>query len=266
MRQDIRNRMDVGYLPELSSELSPHSLVPRGRLWSWIDTSLITGLNDGDTVESALDPSGRGTTWAQATAAYRPKFRTNQVNGLPALEFDGANYRLGSSGGIVADNFTYFLVAKPEATITQAAESTGGTSGLSGQRYVLEPLHKDYERGVGISLGTNYFQVFGHGSGVIGCYASFGGVFTNFCLFVVICQSRMIHLQVNGAYVRTGQKPSKVLWTSNVMGRGAYGAYKGRVAEFICINDSSWYVVAGVSQYLLKKYALPVQCGFLFRG
>lgn len=50
------------------------------------------------TVQEWHDFSGNGNDAIQNTSAFRPEFQTNQANGNPALNFDGINDRILSSG------------------------------------------------------------------------------------------------------------------------------------------------------------------------
>jgi PKD repeat protein len=60
-------------------------------LLMWLKADAITGLNDGDPVSTWPDASGNGKDATQSKASKRPKYRTNEVNGLPALEFDASD-------------------------------------------------------------------------------------------------------------------------------------------------------------------------------
>jgi hypothetical protein len=50
--------------------------------------------SDGDAVGTLNDRSGNGRNATQATAGYKPTFKTNILNGLPGILFDGSNDRL----------------------------------------------------------------------------------------------------------------------------------------------------------------------------
>ncbi len=63
----------------------------------WLRADAITGLNDGDPVATWPDASGNGKNATQSNASKRPIYRTNEVNGLPALEFDASDDGLSTS-------------------------------------------------------------------------------------------------------------------------------------------------------------------------
>ena len=68
------------------SSFSPPQL---SGLQFWLKADAITGLNDGDPVTTWNDSSGSGRN-ATGVGAARPIYKTNIINGLPALQFSGA--------------------------------------------------------------------------------------------------------------------------------------------------------------------------------
>ena len=75
----------------------------------WVDASHITGLNDGDTVTTWNDLSGQGNHITQATAGYKPIYKTNIINGKPAVRFDGTDDILSVTSAD-ATNYTALTV------------------------------------------------------------------------------------------------------------------------------------------------------------
>jgi hypothetical protein len=57
----------------------------------WLDADQITGLVDTDPVATWADASGNSRDATQGTAANRPVYRTNIVNGKPVVRFDASN-------------------------------------------------------------------------------------------------------------------------------------------------------------------------------
>jgi hypothetical protein len=57
----------------------------------WYAASDITGKNDGDPVHPWEDLTGNGHDFVQATSGSRPLYKTNIINGHPALLFDGSD-------------------------------------------------------------------------------------------------------------------------------------------------------------------------------
>lgn len=62
----------------------------------WVDANAITGKNDGDAIQTWPDQSGNSNDFSQAEAGYSPLYKTNIVNGLPALLFDASNDKMDS--------------------------------------------------------------------------------------------------------------------------------------------------------------------------
>jgi hypothetical protein len=84
----------------------------------WLDATQLTGLVNNDPVTSWTDMSGNNYHAVQATADYKPLYKTNVQNGLPAIYFDGSNdyLRIASSTATFkfmhsGDNTT-FIVCK----------------------------------------------------------------------------------------------------------------------------------------------------------
>lgn len=57
----------------------------------WLKADELTGLNDNDPLTTWLDFSGNGKNLTQATAAYKPIYKTSEINGKPIIRFDGNN-------------------------------------------------------------------------------------------------------------------------------------------------------------------------------
>ena len=67
----------------------------------WIRAEDIS-LTDGDDVSTWVDYSGNGNDLTQTDALYKPVFKTNIVNRLPAVRFEKTNGRIRKT------NFTDF--------------------------------------------------------------------------------------------------------------------------------------------------------------
>jgi hypothetical protein len=75
----------------------------------WLKADTLNGLADGDPVSSWPDTSGCDHHATQSNSTYQPLYRTNRVNGLPALYFDATNDRMGTPL-VIASPFTAFAV------------------------------------------------------------------------------------------------------------------------------------------------------------
>jgi hypothetical protein len=79
----------------------------------WLKADAIVGLADGDPVASWEDQASTND-FVQATAGYKPVYKTNIVSGMPVVRFDGSDDFLSTSANIFVDNsnFTIFMVHK----------------------------------------------------------------------------------------------------------------------------------------------------------
>ena len=75
----------------------------------WLDAGAL-GLTDNDPVTSWTDLSGNANNGDQAVVSAKPTFRTSQINGLPAIEFDGVDDRSELVSHITTDAITIFSV------------------------------------------------------------------------------------------------------------------------------------------------------------
>lgn len=92
----------------------------------WAAARLITGLSDSDPVTTWSDQSGQGNDLSQSTTGNKPLYKTNIVNGRPAILFDGvddyftlANVLSGASAGEV------FIVIKAAADPAVSSAKSG---------------------------------------------------------------------------------------------------------------------------------------------
>jgi len=76
----------------------------------YVDASYITGLNDGDSVTTWSDLSGNGYDATQATAAKKPIYKVNIVNGKPIVRYDGNDDEVEASFSTLAQPLTIGVV------------------------------------------------------------------------------------------------------------------------------------------------------------
>lgn len=81
----------------------------------WVEARLITDLNDEDGVETWNDHSGNNNALTQSNSDLKPIFKTNILNGLPVLRFDGIDDYLELtdilSGACAGEVFLLFKLA-----------------------------------------------------------------------------------------------------------------------------------------------------------
>lgn len=76
----------------------------------WLDASKL-GLLNNSSLNSWTDLSTNLNHAFQANTTFQPIFKTNQLNGHPAIQFDGINDRLTFNSNITTSGVTAFIVA-----------------------------------------------------------------------------------------------------------------------------------------------------------
>lgn len=79
----------------------------------WLDASKIEGLSDGNAITTWNDASANGVNPTQATAAQKPTYKTNIINGLPVARYDGGDILAAS---ITLPTFITMFVVSGNAT------------------------------------------------------------------------------------------------------------------------------------------------------
>jgi hypothetical protein len=123
----------------------------------WLDASQITGLNDGDAVSTWSDLSGNGRNFTQATASYRPTYKTNIRGSLPVVRFDGVDdYLAGSWAGTTVKTVVVVLeitgATPPFSAVNQLTHSGGGYINLQRGSSNTELFTRDTVIGSGPTL------------------------------------------------------------------------------------------------------------------
>lgn len=122
---------------------SPGGVSGAGTNQLWLDANQL-GLSNGALVSTWTDKSGKGFN-ATSTSTYRPTFKTNQFNGLPAVQFDGVDDRIrtGAISALSTNKISSFTVFSSDATTTgvlfRYAYATGG-----GSSYYSEFIYGQY--------------------------------------------------------------------------------------------------------------------------
>ncbi len=247
----------------------------------WLDATAEKSFNynereDNGAISAWFDtnPTANANNAAQSSAAARPLYITDAINNLPALKFDGINdfLRLSSykasfnDAPETANNFTIFVVAKPNATDSLSIESTSGTAGTTtpGKKYLLYPENggtiysKVYAAGSGIAMGTNGISVYEHFAYNLPPVLVYATSATSPTIIEVDYTNKVPSLYINGALVRkTAQGPTNYVFPTFRIGGGQYGYYSGYIAEIIIYNrvllDDERESVA---KYLSKKWGI----------
>ena len=100
-------------------------------LMMWLDANALS-LSDNDPVSSWTDRSGNSKHAVQDTVGMQPLYKTNIINGKPAIVFDGTNDYLGFDGNIIVNtNYSIFTVVRRNATGPSNNFYIGGTNPTS---------------------------------------------------------------------------------------------------------------------------------------
>ena len=136
------------YLDDLvvrdSQHVGPFDPASLPGLALWLKADAITGLSDGDPVGSWADSSSAGNDTSQTDSAKKPLYKTNILNGLPVVRFDGSNDTLDAVDADSLDikRATFFAVLTFRGAGTgnhiwlmKNATGTGGACACGGLRY-----------------------------------------------------------------------------------------------------------------------------------
>lgn len=132
----------------------------------WLKADAIVGLNDADPVATWTDSSSQGNNATQATGTKQPAYKTNIINGLGIVRFDGTTDFLAGSTTASATRHLFILVRK--ATAAGAASKSAFGLGAAG----YAQMFTDTDNGTGYSWYANSIDNVSH----------FGGIATNWNL------------------------------------------------------------------------------------
>lgn len=203
----------------------------------WLKADALS-LANATTVTNWLDSSGH-TNNATNTLANAPMLLTNQINGLPAVKFNGTNTFLALSG-FLTNQAEVFIVVKPDGTNSGSLWYFSTNQ----QATVYNPTNitDNFGRATLITVGNNS---------------------TNFNIYNITTQPGQWIGRINGGVGAQDVPTNAVFGTTYYLGRSANGAGwtngKPWVAEIIVYNQVQ--TEAGrvaVGRYLNSKYGLSV--------
>ncbi len=224
---------------------SPTS-VPGLKLWVRVES--LSGLTEGAAVATWADESGHGRDLVQAVAASRPTYRTS-VDGVPAVQFDGANDVLASASAVLNTNqHTLFLVARPVGTTSCDAVGSGGVG--NGDLLVMLPFDGRVRGHSWRSGNPNTLD------------SSFYLLANTAALFEQEVTATQLNLRVNGVSVGVLNMSGTAAGTSKPIVLGSRSAgwwYAGYVrALLVYEGNPSAAEQAAIRDYLLTTYQVPV--------
>lgn len=95
------------------AQTGPGGIGDASTLEVWLDASQLN-LSDNDPVSSFTDFSGNNNHAEQGSSSFQPIYKTNQINGNPAIQFDGTNDRLDFISNITNFETTTYTVFNPD--------------------------------------------------------------------------------------------------------------------------------------------------------
>ncbi|GAB3639158.1 hypothetical protein GCM10027422_47490 [Hymenobacter arcticus] len=168
-----------------------------------------------------------------------------------ALQFDGVADQVliptpGSPRAHLFEEVNTFTVeawVNPTATHEVDQQSTGGTAGVNGQRYLIFPENGGNwgagHAGMGISVGTNGVSVYEHAGGYMPPLLVWEGTLTGWTHVAVVYTDRRPTLYINGQLKAQGEQSLQTyVHPSLYLGGGAYGYYQGQVDELRIWNEA----------------------------
>ena len=210
----------------------------------WLPADYITGLVDGDAVTTWSDQSGLSNDVTQATASYKPLYKTNIVNGEPVVRFDATDDVLVSKSWGGVDKFSIFAVVS-----FADASTIRGICGYAGTNYGWH-LQR-------LSDNTIMWYLYGPNISHTGSIVTSSATFY---LISAIYDGATISLRMNG--ISDGSTACTGIITAGTINVGmAYNATRtlnGDLPELIFYNNVavSGTDLSNIESFLMTKYAI----------
>src|SRR4030095_3528859 len=119
--------MKRGHFNKVTGILNPYmfsSPTPVSNLWDFWEAALETGLSNNNPM-GQFTGQANGRHWTQSTSGKKPLYKTNQINGLPAVDFDPT-----SSQFFNGPNMSALTGAHIFAVVRVDADPGPGSNGL----------------------------------------------------------------------------------------------------------------------------------------
>lgn len=231
----------------------------------WLDASTLS-LNNNDPVSSWTDQSGNGFHAAQATVGFQPKYLTNVVNGMPAIQFNTDDFLEFDGNVIVNTNYTIFAVVR--------RTSAGASGSTSSHHYFLGGTASTANRNLHVGWRSNTTFTQDQYSNEINTYVTAFNAGTEAPLILSARHSSTFS-EGKDAYINGGLRGVSLYpvasryshmtaWAGASIGRYIDGTidtrFNGWVAELIMYNRYlSDAERKSVETYLGNKYGITVQ-------
>ncbi len=156
--------------------------------------------------------------------------------------FGGGSMNI-STVGSPTNEFSFGGWIKTQVTHEVDPESTGGTLGVTGQRYAFWPTHggDGNNAGVGLSIGTNGISVYEHASSYMPAVAVYNAnIGADWNHIFVTYKDGVASIYLNGVLVKTGVQSAKTgtIYAPTLMGSSVYGNFIGWMDEISIWNKS----------------------------
>lgn len=224
-----------------------------GSAWDGTTGAAGSNINLSLALESALKVHLTADAESITTAEDGTLQWTDQSgNSYYAVQYSGSNLSTFSSGTaleftgtdilhidypVCYDNFTVLVKVKTSVEHEVDSQSNSGIGGVSGQNYLLWPNHGgDYNAGAGISLGTNGFSNYEHGSDYMPATAVYAGYISpvDFSIIGLRYIAKQPSLYLDGSEVTIGEtSPREHVYSPTDIGGGVYGNFTGSVVEIM---------------------------------
>jgi hypothetical protein len=196
------------------------------RLQSYKDNG-VTLCVDGDTVYKATDQSAAAMHGLQTSAANRPTYKTNIINGRSVYRFDGANSLYLKFATMAPGNSSsYFFVLKP-ATVNPIGIFDGAPN--TGPEWL-----RNYSTGQWDDTGADTVDF---------TLPDTNPVILEFVHTQDVVTGRTVKYYKNGSLITTHTNPDLATWNWNdptigTINLGNDGKYNGDMAAFLCYHES----------------------------
>ncbi len=205
----------------------------------WLRSDLGITKDGADRVENWADQSGSGYNFAQITDSKKPIWTADQINGYPALVFDGIDDWLSNAAIALSQPATVFIVAKYVTPNNNAALFDGETGVGNTGRWVMDS-------GLG---SAGHYELYA-GSGI---YSSESISMDTWHLFIGVINGASSSLQIDNNALNNGNVGANNL-DKMILGALGYTVpawfFKGGIREFIIYNS----VLSEADRLLVKNY------------
>lgn len=216
----------------------------------WCDVSQLSGYLADDPVQIWTDQSGSGKDLFQSSFSSRPLYKTNTINGHPALSFESSRYYdVPSLAGLSAA--TMFLVFKHQ-NVAGGGDTMYEMAGSSTDPKTYLPYSGN---------GGLYDSAFS--SQRRDNFATGAVTTTNWYVYAVAASGSNWQAWVNGVLVYTHGANTLSAPTAGYIGRTGSGGYwgsgaGGHLAEIIIYNSALLADRETVEDYLGAKYGITI--------